>query len=161
MDTDQQVMLINTIKEFMDFLGVSGDVVIPEKRQHDMVVVTIASPNDSGVLIGKQGLHLSAVEHLVRLIVNQKAIYAGHESFPPFILDVNNYRAMRTDAVTQLARTTARKVQQNRRAESLHPMNSYERRIVHAELTSFEGVATESVGNEPDRRVIIKPRSDY
>jgi len=116
-------------------------------------VVSIRSEDNLGVLIGKNGQNIRALEQVVRAI--------SYKELPEntnFMLDINNYRKARASYVIEQAKTIANRVKESQRSEALFPMSSYERRLVHMELASFADVLTESVGNEPNRRVIVKPQ---
>lgn len=109
------------------------------------------------MLIGKNGQNLSAFEHLVKLIVNRKISGGEDQKRNVFIVDVNDYRKTKTKYVLDLARSAAQKVINSQRAEALLPMSAYERRLVHTELAAYKELQTESIGEEPHRRIVIKP----
>ena len=116
-------------------------------------VVSVESEEDLSMLIGKGGQSLAALEHVARVI-------AAHTNNLPelnFIIDINDYRKSRANAVVQLARDTVDRVLNTKRAEALSPMTAYERRLVHMELASYTDIQTESIGEEPYRRIVIKP----
>ena len=110
------------------------------------------------MLIGKNGQNLGAFEHLVRLVASRRL--ANPESDLHFIVDINDYRKSRTDYLIGVAKDVAQRVIQTQRAEALSPMSSYERRLVHTELASYREIQTESVGQEPRRRIVVKPQSE-
>lgn len=120
--------------------------------QDDTVRIALTSTEEGRLLIGKNGQNLKALEHVVRLV-------ALRHEMPQrsLTVDVNNYRAEQTQQLVQLVRTAAQRVQQTRRSEALEPMTSYQRRVVHTELASFHDLTSESVGQDPQRRVVIKP----
>jgi predicted RNA-binding protein Jag len=93
---------------------------------------------------------LDSINYLMQL-------YARKEKEDSIYIDLNNYRKERERLIVELARTAARKVQSTGQALSLPAMNSYERRLIHAELTTHPGVKTESEGLGKDRFVVIKP----
>ena len=114
----------------------------------------ITSKENLSALIGKDGLHVGAVEHLIRTMSARKLSYG--QSLPDFIVDINDYRKAQTDELVVLARQSAKRVIASGRAESLSPMNGFERKIIHTELAVFEDLETQSIGTEPNRRVVIK-----
>lgn len=119
--------------------------------QDGPLAITLAAAEDGRFLIGKGGQNLNALEHVAR------AVWARLESGSTALsLDINDYRQSRTLAILALVREAAQRVRNTRRSESLDPMSSYERRIVHTELASYSDLATESVGQDPNRRVVIK-----
>lgn len=113
--------------------------------------IEIQAPNDGRILIGKNGQNLRALEHIVRI-----AWLRQNPEHRAVTVDVNNYRTERTNELVQLVHETAVRVRETRRSEALEPMMPHERRVVHTELASYSDLATESIGQEPNRRVVIK-----
>lgn len=105
---------------------------------------------DMGLLIGRKGETLNAVQFLVGLIVNNKS-----EDRVRVVLDVEDYRKKREESLEALAVRLSDKVKKTRKNVVLRPMNSTERRIVHTTLQNDPEIATYSVGAEPSRKVII------
>lgn len=105
-----------------------------------------------GLLIGRRGETLDALQYLVSLYVNH-----GREDYLRVTLDTEGYRARREEALRGLARREAAKVRSTGKSVRMEPMNPYERRILHSALQDFAGVTTYSEGEEPDRFVIIAP----
>ncbi len=114
--------------------------------------VALQTTEDGKLLIGKNGQNINALEHVIRLVS------ARHNQEQRSVtVDVNNYRAVQMQQLIESVRGAADRVQQTRRSEALEPMTSYQRRVVHTELALYQGLSTESVGQEPHRRVVIKP----
>ncbi len=105
---------------------------------------------DPGVLIGRRGETLDAIQHLTNYVVNR-----GSSDRVRVSIDTENYRARRNEALEHLAQKVAGKVAKYRRNMTLEPMNSYERHIIHTALQDFENITTYSVGSEPSRRVVV------
>ncbi len=103
-----------------------------------------------GVLIGRRGETLDAVQYLTTLVVNR-----GKDEKVKVVLDSENYRAKRFAALETLANKTADKAIKYKRNQTLEPMDAYERRIIHAALTDREHINTYSVGTEPRRKVVV------
>ena len=103
-----------------------------------------------GILIGRRGETLDAVQYLTSLKVNR-----GQENYTRVTLDTENYRAKREDTLIRLANRMANRALRTGRKVSLEPMNPYERRIIHFALQQNEGVTTHSEGDEPNRHVVI------
>ena len=103
-----------------------------------------------GLLIGRHGDVLDAVQHLAGLVANH-----GRSGYYRITVDIENYRAKRAETLRQLARRMAEKTLKYRRNNTLEPMNAYERRIIHTEVQSIEGVTTYSIGSDADRRIVI------
>ena len=109
--------------------------------------------DDMGILIGKRGQTLDALQYLTSLVVNKVS-----EDYIRVKLDIENYRERREESLENLARSCAAKVKKSRRAMSLEPMNPYERRIIHASLQNDRYVVTSSEGEDPYRHVVISLR---
>lgn len=107
----------------------------------------------SGLLIGRHGETLEALQHLLRLLVAKE-----EEEFVPLVLDIAGYRATRQQELEQLARNLAEKVKNFGGTEVMPGMSSYERRLIHLVLQDMEGIESESEGEEPYRRIVIKPK---
>lgn len=103
-----------------------------------------------GILIGRRGETLDAVQYLTSLRVNR-----GREGYIRVTLDTENYRAKREDTLIRLANRMANRALRTGRKVSLEPMNPYERRIIHYALQQTDGVTTHSEGEEPNRHVVI------
>ena len=106
-----------------------------------------------GILIGRRGETLDALQYLTSLKVNR-----GREGYTRVTLDTENYRARREDTLIRLANRMANRAVRTGRRVSLEPMNPYERRIIHFALQSNENVSTHSEGDEPNRHVVITVR---
>jgi len=108
--------------------------------------------DDLGVLIGRRGETLGAVQYLVNTIVAK-----GGNKPPVFGVDIEGYRRRREQMLVDLAREIAQEVRETGDVITLEPMPAYERRIVHLALETEEGVKTESVGSGEDRQVEVMP----
>lgn len=103
-----------------------------------------------GILIGRRGETLDAIQYLTSLKINK-----GQEGYTRVTLDTENYRAKREDTLVRLANRMANRAVKTGRRVSLEAMNPYERRIIHSALQSNEAVDTHSEGDEPNRHVVI------
>ena len=133
-------------------MGYQAEVEIQVKQ--DIPTYRIYSNNDS-LLIGKGGKNLEALQIVLRQIVNTETGINYK-----FFLDVSDYKEKNEHHLEVLARRLAREVATTKIEVKMDSMNSYERRIVHNVLTNNKKVYTESVGEEPNRCVVIKPRED-
>jgi spoIIIJ-associated protein len=158
---DTKNKIIEITKDLLSRVGFDGRVRFIENGPVDgrFATVSIESDGDLSMLIGKGGQNLCALEHLVRLIAARKM--PDPEGNLNFIIDVNDYRRSRANYLVGVAREVAQRVIQTQRAEALAPMNSYERRLIHTELASFKEIRTESIGQEPRRRIIVKPQPEH
>ena len=138
-------------KEFLQglFEMTNEDVTIDVSKNDDTINIELSGP-DMGIVIGKRGETLDALQHLTSLAVNK-----GDDDFIKVSLDTENYRAKRNEALESLANKLANKVTKTRRNTTLEPMNAYERRIIHATLQDHEYVTTYSVGQGINRKVVI------
>ena len=144
---------IDDIKEYLDNLFRAMDIETKVNIEFDeadsSMTIDLEGP-DMGILIGKRGQTLDALQYLISLYVNKKS-----ESYIRVKLDTENYRARRKDTLENLAKNIAFKVKRTRRTFTLEPMNPYERRIIHSALQNDKYVATRSEGEEPYRKVVV------
>jgi len=110
--------------------------------------------DSAGVLIGHHGETLDSLQYLTNLAANKK-IEGEKREYIKVTVDVEGYRAKREETLRSLARRMADKVLRYKKSVMLEPMNPYERRIIHSEVQSIDGVATNSIGSENNRRVVI------
>ena len=103
-----------------------------------------------GIIIGRRGETLDAVQHVSQLYINKTC-----EKFYKVIIDTEDYRAKREEALKNLAQGLAKKVLKTRKEIALEPMKAYERRIIHTALQGYNKIVTHSVGVEPNRRLVV------
>ena len=147
-------LLPNPARRAQDFLDglfelAKEEVTVDVTKDEDTLNVEFSGP-DMGIIIGKRGETLDAIQHLTSLVVNR-----GDDEFIKVSCDTENYRAKRNEALESLAHKLARKVAKTRRNTTLEPMNAYERRIIHAALQDDKYVTTYSVGQGMNRKVVI------
>ena len=149
-----QYSLVETIKKMVSFMDLECQVETREESQENSktLVISVYTPENARFLIGKDGQNLRAFEQVVRAMFLKSAA-----EFKNIILDVNDYKKSRSLYVLDLAKQAVNRVRNTQKAEALSPMSVYERRVVHMELASCPDIATESIGNEPQRRIVIKP----
>ena len=136
------------LAELTKLMGV--DVTIDMGTDAEGNVYGYINGDTLGILIGRRGETLDAVQYLTSLKVNR-----GREGYTRVTLDTENYRAKREDTLIRLANRMANRALRTGRKVSLEPMNPYERRIIHYALQQTEGVTTHSEGEEPNRHVVI------
>lgn len=145
----------DTVKEvsetILGFLGVSADVSLEQKE--NSIEVIISGTKDSGILIGYRGETLKALQHIIRLLVFSKL---GEET-PAIIVDVEGYRKQEEEKLKVYVQKMAELVKKTGQEETLSPMSSYKRRLIHTYVSEINGVKTESQGEGQDRRIIISP----
>ncbi len=115
------------------------------------VEINVTAANSTAV-IGKHGATLDAIQTLAGAVAN-----TGREDYKRVVVDCENYRENREATLNKLADNLAQKAMRLQRKIQLEPMNPYERRIIHAALSDYEGVKTVSEGKEPNRYIVIVP----
>ncbi len=125
------------------------DVMIEKMIKADKIILHLHGKN-LGILIGKHGQTLDALQYLTNLTTNQ-----GQEHRHFIMLDVENYRHRREETLKQLAERLAGRVKRSGEKVVLEPMNGYERKVIHVALQNEEHVRTESEGQDPYRHVVI------
>lgn len=141
-----------TISEITKNMNVEANLEV--RRRDNNISITIFSDNNS-ILIGKNGKNVAALQLLIRQMVNSKL----KESIG-IILDVGNYKEKRVKNIEYLAKKLAREAYKTKTEVTMDSMNSYERRIVHEVLSTDKYVYTESIGEEPNRKVVIKLKEE-
>ena len=146
---------LDDINEYLENLFKAMDIETEIKIDYDaeasLMNIDIEGP-DMGILIGKRGQTLDALQYLISLYVNKKT-----ESYIRVKLDTENYRVRRKDTLENLARNIAFKVKRTRRSFTLEPMNPYERRIIHTSVQKVRGATSWSEGENASRHVVIGP----
>lgn len=141
-----------TINEMIKRMSAEGNLEV--RRRDENISITIFSDNNA-ILIGKNGKNITAMQLLIRQMVNSKL------SKPlSIIIDVGNYKEKRAKSIEYLAKRLAREAYKTKTEITMDSMNSYERRIVHSVLADDKYVYTESIGEEPNRKVVIKLKEE-
>lgn len=138
---------VDFLTQLFDVWGM--EVKINTELEGDVLKINLEG-DDMGVVIGKRGETLDALQHLTSLNVN-----TGNGDFVKVSIDTEGYREKRVKTLENLAAKLASKVAKTKHNVTLEPMNSYERRIIHASLQDNEYVTTYSVGQSPNRKVVI------
>lgn len=157
---EKKKLIEETTKDLLDRMSFKATVytsttVPPEEETSDNLPISVEIQlTESKYLIGKFGVNLAALQHLLRIIIRKKA---GEQI--DFNVDVNGYREEQRQSIINFARESAEKAIQEKKSVMLRPMNAFERRLVHVELSQTDGVKTESIGEGEERKVVIKPAS--
>ena len=138
------------ITEITKLMGATVNLEI--RRREDNITIKIFSDHNA-VLIGKNGYTVDALQTIIRQIVQNAT-----KSYVGIILDIENYKDKNNKNIEYLAKKVAKEVANTKVEAKLDSMNSYERRIVHSILSENKYVYTESIGEEPNRCVVIKPK---
>lgn len=140
---------INFLQDVTKNMGVSIDIKKEETK--DGLRLDL-SGEGIGILIGKRGQTLDSLQYLVNLVANRYS-----EQYLRIVLDAENYRDRRKEALEQLANRLGSKALRTRKEVVLEPMNALERKIIHTALQEVKGVKTYSQGEEPNRRIVVAP----
>jgi len=138
------------IEEFFQRMAFDGEIEIPPQKDETLIInLKVENPQ---ILIGEKGQTLFEIQHLLKAILKR----AISENF--YIdLDINDYKKKKIEYLKELAHSVADEVSLTKNEKVLSPMLSYERRIIHLEIADRKDVTSESIGEEPERRVVIKP----
>lgn len=145
---DIQNYIKETISEILKLMNIEANFEI-RKRDNNIAIKLFS--NNNSILIGKNGRTISSLQTIVRQIISKEI-----KEKITITLDVENYKEKRIKNIEYLAKKTAREVAKTKVEATLDSMNSYERRIVHSILADDKYVYTESIGEEPNRCVVIK-----
>jgi len=141
-------LVLDFLEPILQYMDIEAEIEIEQSEEEISVNLT---GENIGLIIGKRGETLDALQYLLSLVINKNL-----DSYVRVILDASNYREKRKETLVRLAKRVADKVARTRRNLTLEPMNSYERRIIHSTLQNHNYVVTESIGEEPNRKVVIR-----
>ena len=139
------------LAELTQMMGVNVEIAVGNDEEGNVFVQMTG--DTLGILIGRRGETLDAIQYLTSLKVNR-----GQEGYTRVTIDTENYRAKREDTLIRLANRMANRAVKTGRKVSMEPMNPYERRIIHSALQANQAVDTHSEGEEPNRHVVITIR---
>lgn len=144
--------IINFIKEYIQNVAKSMNLEInSEIRESEEIFNVIMISNNNSILIGKEGRTLNSLQMLIRQAIQNETGFNIKVN-----LDASNYRAKKVKYFEYDIKNIVREVQKTKMDVKLDPMNSYQRRIVHSLVSNYDNIDTESVGEEPNRCVVIK-----
>ena len=143
---------LDMIEKVVADMGLDAKVCLA-KHEGDEALITVDGEG-AGILIGHHGDTLDSLQYLANLSANRK-IEGEKREYVKVTVDIEGYRAKREETLRTLARRMAEKVLRNKRSVMLEPMNPYERRIIHSEIQNIEGVSTNSIGSENNRKIVI------
>lgn len=142
----------DTINEIISKMNTEANLEV--RRRDNSISITIFSDNNA-ILIGKNGKNVSALQLLIRQMVNSNL-----KEPLSIIIDVGNYKEKRARNIEYLAKKLAREAYKTKTEITMDSMNSYERRLVHSALADDKYVYTKSIGEEPNRKVVIKLKGE-
>lgn len=138
------------LEQIVKLMGLEVEFQVEENENG--IYIGMQGP-DLGILIGRRGETLNALQYLINLSANK-----NQEHKQRIILDIEGYRKRREETLRKLALKMANKARQKGRSVVLEPMNSMERRIIHTTLQGMNDINTFSEGEEPNRKIIIAPK---
>ena len=143
---------LDFIKTLLKDMSIEADVTMSDGENGEKRITV--SGEGAAILIGHHGDTLDSLQYLANLAAN-KRVDGKKSAYVRVTVDVEGYRAKREETLRALARRMAAKVQKYKRSVMLEPMNPYERRIIHSEIQNIEGVSTNSIGSENNRKIVI------
>ena len=139
-----------TAEEFFHKVGFPGEIEV--KNLEEKTLSVSVNLDDPKILIGEGGKTLSEIQHLLKVILIKKL------QSPFFLsLDINEYKKKKYQYLRELAKSVADEVVLIKKEKILTPMSAAERRIIHLELAERKDVTSESIGEDPERRIVIRP----
>src|SRR5882757_761745 len=138
------------LREILNHMGIEAEVSAFDDGER---VILDAHGPESGLVIGKKGATLDALQYVINRIISKKP-----NDGPGVVVDAEGYRGRREDSLTDLANRLAEKAIKTGRPVPVEPMNPHDRRIIHVTLKEHSGVTTESEGEGMFRRVVIYPK---
>lgn len=139
------------VEEFFEKMTFEAEVKVLNMIDSTLPI-KVKVVDDPQILIGQKGETLSEIQKLLRIILRKKIAQDFYLD-----IDVNEYKEKKAEYLRELAKETAEDVALTKKEKELDPMSAYERRIVHMALAGREDVISESIGEGPERRIIVKP----
>jgi spoIIIJ-associated protein len=138
------------LRDILERMGIDAEVSAFDDGER---IILDAHGAESGLIIGKKGATLDALQYVINRIISKKP-----NDGPGVVVDAEGYRGRREDSLADLARRLAEKAVKTGRPVPVEPMSPHDRRIIHVTLADHEGVTTESDGEGLFRRVVIYPK---
>jgi len=151
---EQERVAIGFLEGVLGAFEMQGSVALVDEPAEDEAIELAVTGSELGLLVGQKGVTLNALQELTRTVVQREADGAKTERLR---VDVGGYRERRRAALEEFARKIAADVLDSDGEKVLEPMGPADRKVVHDALSDFDGVETGSEGEEPRRRVVIRP----
>jgi spoIIIJ-associated protein len=148
-EEDPSEILEDLLREVTEGLGLECEVVVV---QEDGILRGSVEGDDVGLLIGRRGQTIDAIQHLA-----QRIVFPGGQSEARVVIDADGYRARRAQALQEAADEAAERALESGQPVELDPMPATERRVVHEHLRDRGDVQTHSEGDEPERYLVVSP----
>ncbi len=142
-----------TVDKLMELIGLEATAEVIEDKENDAVNVEISSENEKGLLIGKRGESLFAIQSIIQLIVRQE-----YGDWVRVLVNIGDWREKQEDYLTDLAKQAAQRALDTGEEQTLYNLNPNQRRIVHTVLSEYEEVETESQGEGHERYLVVRPK---
>jgi len=152
--SEEETKIKELVEQIINLMGLDLEVYVEERENDFFVNIT---GNDAALFIGKRGESIEEFQIVLNAIYNKNK---PREEMKRISVDSNSYIVKRVETLTRLAKKTAGNVIRSRREFKFEPMNAYERRVIHTALSDHDKVVTESYGNEPNRYIIVKLKSN-
>ena len=140
------------IEKLLSDMNINAEVTMNDGDNGEKIIAI--NGESAAILIGHHGDTLDSLQYLANLAANKK-IDGVKGEYVKIAVDVEGYRAKREETLRALARKMASKVLKYKKSVMLEPMNPYERRIIHSEIQNMQGVSTNSIGSENNRKIVI------
>lgn len=151
METTQRNIMTEIVSEFLMKLGFNGSVNVEiSSDEQNTLICKIQVDKDQNFLIGQHGANLSALQHLLRIILHKKMVDVS-----AIVVDVNDYFSEKKSLLEKEAEKAMKEVMENKLSLTLRPMFPYERKVIHTFLSKYATIHTESIGHGDDRRVRV------
>ncbi len=150
LSTGPETVMAEFVESVLEKMGIEGKVA--GTIEGSRITLDVSGP-DMGIVIGRRGETLDALQQIAQLYVNHV-----YEEYYKVSIDTENYRSKREEALVILAKGLAKRVLRTRKEVALEPMKAYERRIIHTTLQDYNRITTHSIGEEPNRRLVVSYR---
>ncbi|MCK4454329.1 KH domain-containing protein [Candidatus Parcubacteria bacterium] len=141
-----------TAEEFFKKICFEPEIIEVKSLPNEETVSIDLEMEEPQILIGERGQTLAEIQHLLKAMLRRKIAEQFYIN-----VDINDYKKKKSEYLKEMARSVADEVALSKKERVLGPMPAYERRIIHLELAERENIVAESIGQEPERRVVIKP----
>lgn len=150
---DVSVLAKDFLESVFKVMNIGANSAIESKKNSLLIDIIDINSKDMGIIIGKRGSTLDALQYLLSLVINKET-----DKYIRVTLNVGNYREKREETLKMLAKNMAEKARNTKRPVKLEPMNAYERKIIHFALQKQRDIKTYSEGKEPFRRIVIESK---
>jgi spoIIIJ-associated protein len=152
LDNATAALIEEHVRRLLGVMNFGEAKVTCSAPDEESLIIEVEAGEVGSLLIGTQGTHLLAFQHIVRCLLRRQIDKPIHIN-----VDINGYRLRRERSLLGLAEETAKKAQRTGRTVVMSPMPAADRRTIHSALANYKDVRTESLGEEPNRRVVVRP----